>query len=273
MLSKVPYLILVLVIGFFLLVAAYIISSHNIDTEINSLTNGLEVQPPVEITESSLTTLPGPVKRYLEYSRVVGKALPSLVTIKQKGNIRSEKSGWQSFQALEYYSTTPPAFVWRVSMPSNNVPLVFGRDSFTNGKGSILIKALSIAPLVQDHSEKIDEAAMMRYLNEMMWFPQAYLGSNVSWKAIDDSSAEVSLIAFGKNVSATMYFSKEGKLTNFVAKRYYSEDKTVRTWSTPIEEYGEFEGIRIPVKGKGVWKLDNGDFEYIKVTISELNYY
>jgi len=36
---------------------------------------------------------------------------------------------------------------------------------------------------------EIDQGAMMRYLNEMTWFPAAFLGENISWRAIDDTSA------------------------------------------------------------------------------------
>ena len=41
------------------------------------------------------------------------------------------------------------------------------------------------------------------------------------------------------------------------------------TWSTPITGYGEFEGLRLPVRGKAVWKLPDGDLEYIDVTVTE----
>ncbi|MBS3788175.1 hypothetical protein KGY79_08295 [Candidatus Bipolaricaulota bacterium] len=53
-----------------------------------------------------------------------------------------------------------------------------------------------------------------------------------------------------------------GKLVDFVADRYYTsgDETTLETWSTPIKAYGEKEGLRVPIKGKGVWMLDSGDF-------------
>lgn len=33
---------------------------------------------------------------------------------------------------------------------------------------------------------EIDQGTMMRYLNEMTWFPAAFLGENISWKAVDE---------------------------------------------------------------------------------------
>jgi hypothetical protein len=44
------------------------------------------------------------------------------------------------------------------------------------------------------------------------------------------------------------------------------------TWSTPITDCGEFEGLRLPVRGKAIYKLPSGDLEYIDVTVTELRY-
>jgi hypothetical protein len=46
----------------------------------------------------------------------------------------------------------------------------------------------------------------------------------------------------------------------------------LENWSTPIRGYGEFEGLRLPIKGTGVWNLREGDLEYINVTITNLKY-
>jgi len=63
-------------------------------------------------------------------------------------------------------------------------------------------------------------------------------------------------------------------MTNFVAERYMTVDDkfSLETWSTPIEEYREVHGIRIPTKGEGVWKLSSGDFSYIRLEIIDIEY-
>src|SRR5215831_15468824 len=38
------------------------------------------------------------------------------------------------------------------------------------------------------------------------------------------------------------------------------------TWSTPVTGYGEFEGLRLPTRGKAIYKLPDADLEYINVT-------
>ena len=57
-----------------------------------------------------------------------------------------------------------------------------------------------------------------------------------------------------------------------VAERYDLARDRLETWSTPITDHGEFGGIRIPTAGKGVWRYDTGDFSYIELRITEVEY-
>jgi len=71
-----------------------------------------------------------------------------------------------------------------------------------------------------------------------------------------------------------MYLDQEGKPINFVAKRYRMVGKKydMETWSTPFTGYGEFEGLKLPVRGKAVWILKEGDQAYIELEITEMEY-
>ena len=40
----------------------------------------------------------------------------------------------------------------------------------------------------------------------------------------------------------------------------------------PVTSYGEFEGLRLPVRVTAVWKLAEGDREDIDVTLTDLRY-
>jgi hypothetical protein len=48
--------------------------------------------------------------------------------------------------------------------------------------------------------------------------------------------------------------------------------QVLTAWPAPVTAYGEFEGLRLPAGGKAVWKLPDGDLDYINVTITELHY-
>jgi Family of unknown function (DUF6544) len=247
-----------------------------INREISGLLSEAKSRPRIVVTEERLKNLPPPVQRYMIYSGVIGKTIPYTVSLKQVGKIRQdEKSAWMKLEAVEYYSTTPPGFIWKAFLPSRRFPVTLGRDAYVRGQGSMLIKMLSLFPLVKAAGEReIDQGAMMRYLNEMTWFPAAFLGANISWKAIDESSADVTLTDRGKSVSAVMHFDLEGKPLNFVAIRYRLVGKKydLVTWSTPFTGYGEFEGLKLPIKGQGVWNLKEGDLVYVELEIIELKY-
>lgn len=225
----------------------------------------------VLITEAHLLGLPEPVQRYLKYSQVVGKETIRTVRLKQKGNFRqSAQQPWMNLDAEEYYSVNPPGFLWVGTIRKAGLPLVRAKDRYRDGKGNMHIKLGTLFTIANATGEEMDQASMMRYLNEMMWFPTAFLGPNVSFEPVDQTSAKVTLTDLGKQVTATMYFDDEGRPTDFVAPRYYREG--LETWSTPITEYGEYRGFKLPARGKAVWKLKEGDLEYIDVVITDLEY-
>jgi hypothetical protein len=140
-------------------------------------------------------------------------------------------------------------------------------------RGRMLVKVASLWPVVDASDEQIDQGEMLRYLNEMIWFPAAFLAGNIAFEPVDDSSARVTLTDHGQTATATMFFDTQGQLTDFEAKRYRTPDAgSPDTWSTPFTGYGEFEGLRLPARGKAIYKLPGGDLEYINVTLTDLHY-
>lgn len=254
----------------------FFIAGKRLGREIEKVLTQHKEQKQVIVTEEMLQKLPGPVKRYFIYTGVVGKPIVQTVRLKQAGKIRKDATQpWMNFEAKQYYSVSSPGFVWIAYMKILGLPLIRVRDYYMEGRGNILVKALSLFTVADSGGEKMDQGAMMRYLSEMMWFPSALLRNNISFKSIDASSARVTLMDMGKSVTATMYFDGEGRLTNFIAPRYRDMGKgrfELENWSTPIREYGEFEGLRLPVKGAAVWNLREDDLEYIDATITDLKY-
>jgi hypothetical protein len=227
------------------------------------------------VTHKMLEGLPSPVRRYIAYTGVVGKPIVRTVHLKQVGKIRaSADKPWMKLDAEEYYTIDPPGFAWIGTVRKMGLPFIRARDSYQNGQGRMLVKFGGLVTLTDATGMEMDQGAMMRYLNEMIWFPSAFLKSNISFEPINDNSATVTLTDCGKTAQATMHFDDVGRVTDFVALRYreVKGKYELETWSTPISEYGEFEGLRLPVKGSAVWKLKEGDLEYISLTVTELRY-
>jgi hypothetical protein len=254
----------------------FFVASLKLSKEIDKIFTQHQERKQVIVTEEMLQKLPEPVKRYLVYTGVLGKPIIQTVRLKQVGKIRKDaEQPWMNFEAKEYYSSNSPCFLWVAYMKFFGLPLVKVRDFYMEGKGNILVKAVSLFTVANSAGKEMDQGAMMRYLNEMMWFPSAFLRDNISFESIDSNSARVTLKDMGKSVTATMYFDFEGKLTNFMAPRYRDMGKNkfeLENWSTPIREYGEFEGLKLPLRGAGVWNLKEGDLEYIDLTVTDLKY-
>ena len=140
--------------------------------------------------------------------------------------------------------------------------------------GTCSASLLGLFTVFDVRGEQLDQGAMLRYLGEMVWFPSAFLGENITWVAVDDYTAQVTLTDHGKSVSAFMYFDETGKVTNFTADRHREVDGefSLDPWSTPVTKYGMMAGLNLPVRGQAVWNLPAGDFVYIEVEITEITY-
>jgi hypothetical protein len=112
----------------------------------------------------------------------------------------------------------------------------------------------------------------MRYLNEVMWFPTAYLAEAITWQAVDDNSARITMSDRGRSATALMRFDDEGKLVNFIADRFNTETKAMEVWQTPVTSYGDRGGLNIPLSGQGVWARDAGEFVYIELDVTEVSF-
>jgi hypothetical protein len=225
------------------------------------------------VTEEALASLPEPAQRYLRQSGVVGKTIPRLVHLTQKGRIRSSADAqWMTFEAVETYSTNPPAFIWRAYFPTQATPLVLGRDEYLNGEGSILMKMLALLPVADEHGDELRAAGLMRYLNEMSWFPAAFLGTNVEIGERDAHSFTVRISDRGLTAEAIVFVDGLGRMTNFQAQRFNTASRSIQTWETPLTEHADYSGFMLPRSGSAKWRSDKGELTYIELDVTGVSY-
>ena len=227
------------------------------------------------ITAEMLKNLPEPVQRYMIYTGVVGKPWIDAVYLKQKGRFRQGlERPWMPMVAEETYTTDPPTLIWKARFKIAGLPLLSAKDRYESGQGHMFGKLAGLFTVFDVRGEKLDQATMIRYLNEIMWFPTAFLGRNIAWHAIDEHSAQVTFNDCGKSVSGRMVFDEVGRLTDFTTMRYreIGGEFSLDPWSTPITEYGERAGLKLPVRGQAVWNLPSGDLPYADLEITDVEY-
>lgn len=263
----------VAVVAALAVVMGRVIFDRRISGEIDELLARSRDARPAVVTEADLAGLPEPVQRWLRYSQVVGRERPVTVRLKQTGQFRmGEERGWMPFTAEEYFTTDPPGFVWVATFKMAPLLYIAGRDRYADGMGSINMRLLSLIPVADKSGGGLNQGALLRYLNEMMWFPAAALSPYITWEAIDAKSARATMSYAGMTASGTFVFDEQGRLTDMTAERYNDAKGRLLPWSTPIAGYGEFGGVRVPIEGEGKWKYESGDFTYIRLKITDVKY-
>jgi hypothetical protein len=222
-----------------------------------------------------LRGLPGPARRYLEYAGVVGRPWIDTVRIKYRGVFRlGADRPWLPMKAEQIYSTDPPGFVWRARMKMFGLWLVSGSDTYKAGHGHMYGKVAGLITIFDARGDELDQSTMLRYLNEMTWFPTALLSDYVALRAVDDLSFDATFTDQGRSVTARFIVDETGRLRNFLTQRY-RESKgtyTLDTWMTPMLEYGSRAGLNLPTRGQAVWKLPEGDLPYADLTLDTVEY-
>jgi hypothetical protein len=227
------------------------------------------------ITSDMLENLPEPVQRYMAYTGVVGNPWIDTVRLKQVGRFRQGLDRpWMSVTAEEFYTASPPTLIWNARFKVAGLPLLRARDKYESGQGHMFGKLAGLITVFDVRGEKLDQATMIRYLNEIMWFPTAFLGESITWEDVDAHSAQVTFSDCGKSVSGRVFIDDAGRLTNFTAmrNREIGGEFSLDPWSTPIMGYGERAGLNLPIRGQAVWNLPSGDLPYAELEITEVEY-
>lgn len=227
------------------------------------------------IAAADLAALPAPVRRWLEWAGVVGTFVPETVYLTQHGRFRlGPDRPWMPFTAEEYYTTDRPGFIWLAVFQLAPILTIEGRDAYIEGRGSIDMRLLGLMPVAQQRGPEMDQGALLRYLNEIVWFPAAALAPFLTWQAIDNVSARATISHHGVTATAEFFFDDEGRPVDMRAERYQTTDQgyELAPWSTPFTAYGEFARIHVPIAGTGLWKLDEGDFSYIELQVDSISY-
>lgn len=225
------------------------------------------------VREADLDGLPAPVQRWLRASGVVGTAVPTVVRLSQEGEFRlGADKNWMPFQAIQHYTIDPAGYLWQVSMRMFPLIDVVGRDRYFEGTGEIEMRLASIVPVANESGGNLDSASLLRYLNETMWFPAALVLPNISWDAIDETHARATLTDVGQSVSAVFVFDDQNRLVDMTAERWNDSEQAIRPWSTPLSDWGTFEGITMPIAGTGRWGVDADHYDYIHLRITDVNY-
>ncbi len=122
----------------------------------------------------------------------------------------------------------------------------------------------------------MDKSGLVTVLSEISILPTYALQNYIKWETVDDNNAKATLTYNDIKVSGTFNFSDKGEMKSFYTEnRYFAEkDGTYKSipWSIMIGNYFERNGMKFPSELKVMWHLKEGDFEYFRGNISNIEY-
>jgi hypothetical protein len=229
------------------------------------------------LTEEDLKALPTPVQKYLRLANVVGKEKIRNFRVTFGGEFRTDKSkDWAKMKAQQYSDLTDTTRLYFMQLKVFGLP-VFGLHKYADAKAVMLGKVVGLITVIDGKGPEMDEGETVTVFNDMcMLAPSSLIDKRIEWESVDPLTVKATFNNNGIKISALLYFNDRGELINFVSEdRYYSPSgKTYEKvkWSTPINDYKDFNGIRIASGGEAVWSFPEGDFSYGRINIKEIEY-
>jgi len=105
--------------------------------------------------------------------------------------------------------------------------------------------------------------------------PGSLIDKRIHWEIIDSLTVKAIFNNDNISISAVLYFDEEGRLINFISNdRFETDGKEYKNypWETPLTEYREFNGYRLPFKVRVIYKRPEGDFCYGEFEIKSIEY-
>lgn len=230
-----------------------------------------------KVNEQMLRSLPSPVKRWLNHVGIIGKEVIHSAYFEQMGQmkLRPDQKSWFPAKVEQYVTIDSPGFLWKANLKMNSFLNVLGRDIFQQGKAAMTIKIGSLIPVVNvENKEKTNQSTLQRFLMELPWYPSAALSPYITWEEVDPNTALATMNYQGNIGRATFYFDEAGDFVKVSAMRYKeeNEDSVLVECIGEAKAYGVLDGIRIPVKLKVTWQLEDGPFTWYELEVLKAKY-
>lgn len=225
------------------------------------------------ITKEDIQHLPVAVQNYMMYTGVIGK--PSVYNMKVDFDIQMRARGrdWFEMKAEQHSFFDQKERFFYLDAKVKGLPTK-GYHRYKDDTSSMKIKLLSAIPIVNKDGEEMFEAETVTMFNDMcLMAPASLTDERIEWQTIDDLTVKAIFTNQGVSITALLYFNEKGQLVNFISDdRWDINAMRQYRFSTPVSEYREFNGYKLPSYGEAIWHYPEGEFVYGKFTMKNIQY-
>jgi hypothetical protein len=236
-----------------------------------------EVLPVETMTEADIQELPQAIQKYIRYTGCIGKEKVRNFRAEFKGGIRSQPSvTFMPFHSVQYNFLDEPTRLFYITAKKVGIR-IRGIHIYAEKKARMLIKILGLFTVTDAKGAEMDQSETVTIFNDMCFMaPASLIDKRITWKEIDNKTVTASFKNGSIEISATLYFDENGGVANFISNNRY-ETTNGRTysnypWLTPVTEYRNINGYRLPSSAKLIYRYPEEDFCYGEFNLVNIEY-
>jgi len=216
------------------------------------------------LTEEDIQSLPEPVKKYLRYTRSIGKPKVNQFEIKFNGKIRKdEQSEWMPFTSEQNNFMETPTRLFFMNAVMKGLP-VAGYHGYTNGDAFMDIRLFSLFKVQYQDGPEMDVAETVTFFNDMCCMaPATLIDKRISWQELGDNHVRATFTNNGISITAELFFNDIGELINFKSNDRYNADAGGKLpWATPLKNYRDINRYRLAGYAETIYTYPDRDLCY-----------
>ena len=230
------------------------------------------------LTETDLTTLPAPVRRYVRRSGAIGRPRVHDFRMTWTGRIRAgTTSEWMEFTADQVNTVDTPRRFFLMDATMKHLP-VDVLHAFDENGATMRVKLLSMFPMVDAKGPELTRAETVTMFNDLcLYAPGALTLPSVTFEPIDDHAARGHFTLGANTISAELRFNDADELVDFI-----SDDRTALSpdglrylpmrWTTPAHDYDDVGPARVATRAETRWHPESGAWTYGEFRLDSLAY-
>ncbi len=258
-----------------------LVRTHTTQLESGSVGAQGRLPSPARFDAHELEGLPLPVQRYFRQVLTDGQPIIAAATLEMTGTMNMSATGeqWKPFTSRQRVVTHRPGFLWDAQVFMFPGLPAHVEDSYIAGHGRLIAKVLGLFTVADSQGEgEIARGEFMRYFAESPWYPTALLPSQgVSWAAVDDASANATLIDGPITLTLLFRFNDAGLIAAVRAEaRGAGAGKdgvmVMLPWDCALSDYKPHGGMLIPMTGEAAWVRPEGRKVYFVGHVKTLSH-